>query len=223
VSSKLSFENDGAVRLERAALPILPSLVELLADISANRAGVRIYDAPELARLLSCDSSLAATLAPCIGPMHRPVRAILFDKSERANWALGWHQDRTIAVREKCEVAGFGPWSIKAGVHHVEPPFEMIEKMVTVRIHLDDVSSGNAPLMIVAGSHRFGKLRDNEIEKVVMQNPVFECLALAGDVWVYSTPIIHASAASETLTRRRVLQVDYAAFELPEGLAWQGI
>lgn len=223
MSLELCFEKDGAVRLERAALSILSTLEALLAEMSTDRAGIRLYNMPELAKLLSGGSGFRRFLEPYVEPQHRPVRAILFDKSGQTNWALGWHQDRTIAVKEKRDIAGFGPWSVKAGVQHVEPPFEIIEKMITVRIHLDDVPSDNAPLLIALGSHRLGKLRDSEIEKVTAQNPVFECTAAAGDVWVYSTPIVHASAASEAQTRRRVLQVDYASDDLPQGLEWQGI
>jgi hypothetical protein len=39
----------------------------------------------------------------------------LFDKIPDANWKVLRHQDVTIAVQEKIEVEGFGPWTIKAG------------------------------------------------------------------------------------------------------------
>ena len=42
----------------------------------------------------------------------------------------------------------------------------------------------------------------------------------AGDVWLYATPILHASDAATTPLRRRVLQIDYAGHELPGGLEW---
>jgi Phytanoyl-CoA dioxygenase (PhyH) len=223
VPAELNFDRDGAVRLERAALSILPELEALLAGLPNDRAGVRIYGRPELAAILSPDSRLGQMLRPYVVAQHRPVRAILFDKSAETNWTLGWHQDRTIAVKERRDVAGFGPWSVKAGVQHVEPPFEMIEHMVTARIHLDDVPNENAPLLIALGSHRMGKLRESEIGFVTSQNPIMECIASVGDVWIYSTPIVHASAASDSKTRRRVLQVDYAPFDLPGDLEWQGI
>jgi len=44
----------------------------------------------------------------------------------------------TIAVRERREAEGFGPWSEKEGVPHVQPPAEILEKMVAIRVHLDD-------------------------------------------------------------------------------------
>ena len=52
---------------------------------------------------------------------------------------------------------------------------------------------------------------------------VHACLAAAGDIWAYATPIVHASETAEMPARRRVLQVDYAAFDLPGGLRWLGI
>src|SRR5436305_11656262 len=62
-----------------------------------------------------------------------PVRAIYFDKSAENNWAVAWHQDLTIAVQEHIDVPGYGPWSAKDGVVHVQPPVEILEQMITVR------------------------------------------------------------------------------------------
>lgn len=153
----------------------------------------------------------------------RPVRAILFDKSPANNWALGWHQDRVIAVAEKHKVLGFGPWSMKAGVYHVEPPFALMERLRTVRIHLDDVGNDNAPLLIAVGSHRLGRIAESEIATVVGKCQIAKCHAKAGDVWLYATSIIHASTSSSSKLRRRVLQVDYGDFDLPEPLEWRGL
>lgn len=89
-----------------------------------------------------------------LGDRARAVRGILFDKTPNANWLVPWHQDLSIAVRERREVAGFGPWSIKAGEHHVQPPFEILDRMLAVRIHLDDCREDNGPLRVIARSHR---------------------------------------------------------------------
>jgi hypothetical protein len=40
------------------------------------------------------------------------------------------------------------------------------------------------------------------------------------DIWLYATPIVHASGVATRTTRRRVFQVDYSADELPGGLRW---
>ena len=69
-------------------------------------------------------------VAPILGEMFFPVRGILFDKIPDANWKVPWHQDVTIAVQERVESEGFGPWSMKADVLHVQPPAEGLEHMV---------------------------------------------------------------------------------------------
>jgi ectoine hydroxylase-related dioxygenase (phytanoyl-CoA dioxygenase family) len=147
----------------------------------------------------------------------------MFDKSLETNWALGWHQDRTISVRARIEVDGYGPWTVKAGSVHVEPPFSIIRQMITLRLHLDDVDQDNAPLLIAPGSHNIGRIPASEIETTVTQLGSHPCLAKAGDVWAYSTGILHASDKAARPRRRRVLQVDFSAENLPGGLEWLGI
>src|SRR5690349_2907541 len=73
-----------------------------------------------------------------LGPAAFPVRAILFDKIEGANWKVPWHQDLIIPVGEKQETPGFRGWSVKDGVPHVHPPADVLAGMLTVRLHLDD-------------------------------------------------------------------------------------
>ena len=158
-----------------------------------------------------------------LGPECLPVRAILFDKNADQNWSLGWHQDRTIAVRQRIDIDGFRPWSVKTGMVHVEPPFELLAKMVTVRAHLDAVPETNAPLLIAPGSHQRGRVPTAEIPEVVRQCGIIACLAAVADIWLYATPILHASDAAAAPQHRRVLQIDYAVGHLPGGLEWLGV
>ncbi len=95
--------------------------------------------------------------------------------------------------------------------------------MVTLRIHLDDVPADNAPLLIAPCSHRRGKIAEPEIKNAVGRCGKRTCLASRGDVWAYAPPILHASAASTGSTHRRVVQVDFSATTLPDGLDWLGI
>ena len=95
--------------------------------------------------------------------------------------------------------------------------------MLTLRLHVDPVGPGNAPLLIAPGSHRLGVLPEAAIPAAVARCGALACLADPGDVWVYATPILHASEPADAPTRRRVLQVDYAAAELPGGLEWLGV
>jgi ectoine hydroxylase-related dioxygenase (phytanoyl-CoA dioxygenase family) len=151
------------------------------------------------------------------------VRAVLFDKTANANWSLAWHQDRTICVKQRIDVDGFGPWTTKHGMQHVAPPFELLSGMITLRVHLDEVPAANGPLLVAPGSHKFGRVPVGSINDVVRECGTFTCLANAGDVWVYATPILHASDAAAAPTRRRVLQVDFATIELEGRLEWLGV
>jgi hypothetical protein len=219
----LCLERDGAEYRAGAATDVLGALDTALNPFSRDQAGARLFGVPGLATLLAMGSPIGDAAAARLGPAATPVRAILFDKTPGANWALGWHQDRTVAVAHRFERPGWGPWSIKRGVQHVEPPFTVIERMLTVRVHLDPVPADNAPLLIAPGSHRLGRLREGEIDAAVRRCGVIACLAERGDVWVYATAIVHASAASTGYAHRRVLQVDYAAEALEPPLRWLGV
>ena len=95
--------------------------------------------------------------------------------------------------------------------------------MLTLRVHLDDVPATNAPLLIAPGSHRLGVIAEPDIDATVAKLGEVACLARAGDIWAYSTPVLHASRAASHPLRRRVLQVDFSADRLPGTLEWLGV
>ena len=109
------------------------------------------------------------------------VRAILFNKTASNNWLVTWHQDRTVAVSKKFTADGWGPWSQKDGVLHVQPPIDVLNSMVTFRVHLDSISEENGCLSVVPKSHKLGILTQQEIlEQSNTFNPVLcpapECM-----------------------------------------------
>ena len=221
---EITIQKEGA-QLFKAALSRarLRELERALANQPRDHAGVRLSGIPELRPFLSPTGPVGAIAVSVLGPECLPVRAILFDKNADQNWSLGWHQDRTIAVRQRIDIDGFGPWSVKSGMVHVEPPFDLLAGMVTVRLHLDAVPETNAPLLVAPGSHKRGRILTAEIPEVVRQCGIITCLAAEGDIWIYPTPILHASEAASRPLHRRVLQVDYAVGELPGGLEWLGV
>ena len=207
-------ERDGCLLVNAAvASTALTRLADCLGSV---KAGARLSTRdPALEEVLE---DLAGMIAPIL-PGARAVRAVWFDKTRQANWLVPWHQDRTVAVRERCDVPGYGPWSVKQGVCHVEPPFALLAAMLTVRLHIDDCPAGNAPLEVAIGSH-CGRVAADSAAGLAEQFPRHLCLASAGDLWLYRTLILHRSARAVTPGRRRVLQVDYCAEDLPEGLQW---
>jgi hypothetical protein len=187
-------------------------------------AGAR-HDAlpPDLLAWLGAHPVLG-TLATALAAGDRAarlVRAVSFDKSPEANWFVPWHQDRTIAVRVKAATPGFEAWTRKDGVDHVEPPVAVLERMVTLRIHLDDCDEDNGPLEILRGSNRHGRLGQAAIGDLVERTPGTLCLALRGDILAMSPLTVHRSQRARRPRARRILHLDWAACELPTPLVFQ--
>lgn len=222
-STDLQLREHGAQLYAGAATADLNALRKALAHLPEDHAGIRISGIADLRPFLSAAGPVGSIAADVLGPECRPVRAILFDKTAETNWSLNWHQDRTICVQQRIDVTGYGPWTVKRGMQHVEPPFDLLTRMLTLRVHLDDVPSSNSPLLIAPGSHVEGRIPVNRVQEVVDRCGVQACLANEGDVWLYKTTILHASEAASEPRHRRVLQVDFAAEDLPNGLHWLGV
>ncbi len=217
------FLNTGAIHFPAVLNPVQTmALAEKLeSELADGRPGKRLKGG--LDDLLGREGALGQIAACLIGGNSFPVRAVLFDKTPEVNWSVGWHQDRTVAVSKRRETVGYGPWSVKQGIPHVAPPISVLEGMVTLRLHLDDCDEDNAPLKVALGSHRLGLVPADEAANEAKRRQVLVCHARAGDVWAYSTLILHASERSRSGGRRRVLQVDYAVLALPGGLKWYGL
>ncbi|QEN91376.1 phytanoyl-CoA dioxygenase [Labrys sp. KNU-23] len=201
----------------------LDRLENAFATLPDEQAGLRLRGIEALRPVLSLTGSMGRIASSILGTACRPVRALLFDKTAATNWSLPWHQDRTIVVTVRREAEGFGPWTVKDGLIHVAPPIEILAGMVTLRAHLDAVPFSNAPLLVAPNSHRFGRIAEPDIADVVARCGTAACLAERGDVWLYATPILHASEAAAEPRRRRVLQADFATGFLPDGLEWLGV
>jgi hypothetical protein len=204
--------DDQACRRIGAAMP-LPRTI-----LGAREAGVRIRlaDAAALHDLLRSPAIRALT-APVLGASAFAVRAVLFDKVPDANWQVPWHRDRAIAVREPIETAGYGPWSVKEGIHHVEPPRAVLDGMLALRLHLDDCGDEVGPLRVIPGSHRDVELG----EPPATGRPSVTCAASRGSILLLRPLTLHASSPGRMPRRRRVLHIECAAADLPNGLEWR--
>jgi ectoine hydroxylase-related dioxygenase (phytanoyl-CoA dioxygenase family) len=198
----------------------LVNFVEQNLSANGHRGGVRnLLDFPRMRNLAKSRAMLTAVGA-ILGSGVRVVRGILFDKTEVANWKVPWHQDVTIAVNQKVEVAGYGPWSVKAGILHVQPPASVLERMLSVRLHLDDCPEENGALRVIAGSHTNGKLDERLIQDIAKRSAAVTCAMQRGGVLMMRPLLLHASSSSNFPGHRRVVHFDYAATELPEGMGW---
>jgi len=146
------------------------------------------------------------------------VKSIYFDKPERSNWFVAWHQDLTISVDRKIELAGYGPWTIKLNQYSVQPPLNILQNNFTVRIHLDDTDGGNGALKVVGGSHLKGIYRANSMEWQTNAETV--CRVNAGGIMIMRPLLMHASSRSITDKRRRVLHIEFSNATLPRLINW---
>jgi ectoine hydroxylase-related dioxygenase (phytanoyl-CoA dioxygenase family) len=186
------------------------------------RAGQRdLFTKVPAVRELAAHSAVRGWPAAVLGPACFAVRAILFDKTPAANWRVAWHQDLTIPTRRQLEAAGFGPWSLKAGIPHVQPPAAILERMLTVRVHLDPCDSMNGPVRVLPGSHRDGKLSPEGIETWKAVAAPVDALAPAGGLLLMRPLLLHASSPAQRPGHRRVIHLEYAVDPLPDGLEWR--
>jgi ectoine hydroxylase-related dioxygenase (phytanoyl-CoA dioxygenase family) len=196
------------------------TICELSDLLDAGHAGVRnLLDIPAIRRLAS-SSAVRSPMESVLGSNCFAVRGILFNKVDEANWKVAWHQDCVIAVAQRKEVPGWGPWSIKAGVHHVRPSSELMSRMLTVRLHLDDCGNDNGPLRVVPSSHRRGFLSDTQIQDWPKENAT-ACVASRGDAILMRPLLLHGSSAAKTPNGRRAVHLEFAADELPAGVEWR--
>ena len=178
--------------------------------------------APEVQRVANSPQVMDLVRA-IISPEAFVVRGLYFDKTPTANWNLPWHQDVTIAVKERRDVPGFGPWTLKAKIPHAHAPAELLERMITVRLQLDPCVPENGPMRVLPGSHAHGRMSASQLHSWTARarELAVDCLAPAGGAVIMRPLIVHASAAATGPGHRRVIHLEYAAEELPSGLEWR--
>jgi hypothetical protein len=200
------------------------AVASLRAPFDANvgqAPGARAFQlAPDIHAVIAEQGLLGMLAASLAGRSMRPVRILLFDKTPESNWGVPWHQDRTIAVKERHDLDGYGPWTNKNGIVHVEPPVSVLEDMLTLRLFLDDCELDNGPLEVACGSHRHGRVPAAEVKKLVEQSDIFVATGGRGDVLAMKLLAIHRSQRATLPSHRRVLHVDYASLALPPPLEW---
>jgi hypothetical protein len=207
---------------------ILAQLGLVLREHSADLAVLAVaggppYGARDLLRLwpgvtgLIRESVLAAALGRVLGDQSGLVRGLYFDKPPGHSWALPWHKDYNVAVAEHRSFDVFTKPTKKAGVPHVEAPVELLERMVTLRIHLDDMTDDNGPLRVIPGSHLSLQEGSDEAREPV----TIHCRA--GDVLLMRPLLTHASGhcSPTTARHRRIVHLECAPSPVPpDGYEW---
>jgi hypothetical protein len=164
-------------------------------------------------------------LAPVLGsPSLVAVQCTYFEKSAERNWLVPLHQDLSIPVAQRVVDPSLGPWSDKEGTVFVQPPPELLEQLIAVRVHIDACTAQDGPLRVLAGSHRLGKLDTPTTATARQTHAEQVCTVAQGGALLMRPLLLHASSKSTGSTgngQRRVLHFLFGPAELPLGLQWQ--
>jgi ectoine hydroxylase-related dioxygenase (phytanoyl-CoA dioxygenase family) len=187
------FRDAGVAVVEYALLP--EDLTRMDAGfpmLAVGGAGARTadFDRDFVNWLADHDGLLALAERLALTPM-RFARALALDKSPGANWFVPWHQDRA--------------------VDGVDRAVSMLERMIALRIHLDDCDEANGPLEVIAGSHTHGRLTAGDIAVLTGQCDPLLCLAVRGDIVALRPLLVHRSQRARVPAARRVLHLEFVA------------
>ena len=146
------------------------------------------------------------------------TKAIYFDKPQSSNWFVSYHQDLSISVKEKVDVKNYSKWTNKKGQLGVIPPIEILENILTLRIHLDDTTERNGALRVIPQSHNKGVIRPETLHDI--QTPEVLCEVNAGGVMLMNPLTLHASNKTTNNKQRRVIHLEFSSLNLHQPLEW---
>lgn len=172
---------------------------------------------PDVSPLLLNDK-LKSLISNIFGDGYFVVKSIYFDKPGSSNWFVAWHQDLTISVDKKIDMAGYGPWTVKQNQFAVQPPLHILQDNFTVRIHLDDTNENNGALKVLPGSHLKEIYRPENIDW--QQETEVSCNVQAGGIMIMRPLLMHASSRTTNNKRRRVAHIEFSRATLADGIDW---
>jgi ectoine hydroxylase-related dioxygenase (phytanoyl-CoA dioxygenase family) len=167
---------------------------------------------------ITFNDNLRSIISNLFGNDYFVVKSIYFDKPEKSNWFVAYHQDLTISVDKKIESQEFGPWTLKQNQFAVQPPLNILQENFTIRIHLDDTNDKNGALKVIPTSHLKGIYRldsinfDKENEKV--------CDIKKGGIMIMKPLLFHASGRTINNHKRRAIHIEFGKSLLPANLKW---
>lgn len=176
-----------------------------------------LKEIPELSPLIFNDR-LRSMIRANFGDQYFLVKSIYFDKPAHSNWFVAYHQDLTISVRNRADVPGFGPWTVKQDQFAVQPPAVMLEQNFTIRIHLDDTNENNGALRVLPQSHLKGIVRPETIN--LKEEKETTCKVKQGGIMIMKPLLMHASSKTTNGMRRRVIHLECSNANLPGELQW---
>lgn len=169
-------------------------------------------------RELVFNENIKNIITEIFGEKYFVVKSIYFDKPERSNWYVAYHQDLTISVDKKTDLPGFGPWTTKQNQFAVQPPIDILENIFTIRIHLDDTDEYNGALKVIPKSHAKGIYRPETIDWSVETETI--CRVHKGGIMLMKPLLLHGSNRTTNGKKRRVIHIEFSDRQLPKELKW---
>jgi len=176
-----------------------------------------LKEIPEVKDLIF-NENLKTIIREIFGENYFVVKSIYFDKPEKSNWYVAYHQDLTISVDKKLELINFGPWTTKQNQFAVQPPLNILENIYTIRIHLDDTNENNGALKVVPTSHSKGIYRPETIDWNLESEEI--CKVEKGGIIIMKPLILHGSNRTTNGKKRRVIHIEFSDLELPQEINW---
>jgi ectoine hydroxylase-related dioxygenase (phytanoyl-CoA dioxygenase family) len=160
------------------------------------------------------------TIALYCGNDYLPVQCTYFDKSERSNWLVAWHQDLSMPVRDQVSESGFTSWQKKEGLWFAQPPDEVLQAILIVRISLDGCDEQNGALHVIPGSHHMGRVQAIHAASIAAKSKRLIGVVKKGDAMLMRPLVLHASSKSASDRQRRVLHYVFAPSRLLASVEW---
>jgi ectoine hydroxylase-related dioxygenase (phytanoyl-CoA dioxygenase family) len=176
-----------------------------------------LKEIPSLQTLIFNDK-LKSTIKNLLGDNFFVVKSIYFDKPEKSNWFVSYHQDLTISVDKKAVIANYGPWTVKQNQFAVQPPLDILKSIFTIRIHLDKTDENNGALKVVPKSHLKGIYRPETIDWTKETESI--CSVPKGGIMLMRPLLLHSSSRTTTNSQRRVIHIELSNADLDAELNW---
>ena len=105
----------------------------------------------------------------------------------------------------------------------MQPPAELLEQLVAIRVHLDPCTEADGPMQFIAGSHTQGRIGAADAAEWRRTRPFVTVTQEQGDAMLMRPLVLHASSKASGTSLRRVLHFLFGPATLPYGLRWQNL
>lgn len=196
------------------------SLNAVVGSLGTDTPGTRTLLDHGWCRTLASRLRVHPAISAAIPEDFIAVQCTCFEKSRDRNWLVPVHQDLSIPVRERVAHPALRGWSEKEGGVFVQPPADVLEGLVALRLHIDPCLAEDGPLQLIPGTHTLGRIPDAQATELRKAGPVVSCTLAPGGVLLMRPLTLHASSKATGTSRRRVLHFVFRPPALPYGLRW---